>query len=147
MIRLIILSLLITQCTLAVKEDPPAPDFENTKQERLKISQTMASHQKYIRHCYGQALEKQQGGSLQGKLMVFFDVGPDGRASDVRVVPERSAINNPTLNRCLISGIQSWDFPVHPQGERMEVYYPFFFTDRPPAGMQKRMDRFQKLKK
>lgn len=78
--------------------------------------------------------------------MVQFQVGPDGRAVQPQVIEEKTTLHNENLNQCLFAGITSWDFPVSPDGGKMDIRFPFVFSDAPPAGMQNKMDKFEKLR-
>ncbi|MEM7646906.1 MAG: AgmX/PglI C-terminal domain-containing protein [Pseudomonadota bacterium] len=134
---------LLTFCT----STPEEMDQEATEQvDRKGIRKTMLAHRKYIGNCYGKTLVIPGNEDLKGTMTVQFNIGPDGRAREAKVVPERSSLQNPDLSRCLIKGLSSWDFPSHPQGIEVSVFYPFIFRANPPPNMQKKLDLYEKLK-
>ncbi len=137
---------LLAQCTTPVKEAPPAPEPAPPSVDRNKIRAAIGAHRKYLSYCYRKALTSENGAKLKGKVLVNFVVGPDGKATNPKMIPEKSTLKNKTLNKCLFAGITSWDFPVHPKGENLDISFPFQFSDLPPAGMQKKLDKFQNLR-
>lgn len=149
--KLIILFLLLSQCTTAEKKTSTTssaqPAQSRQKFDQTKIRQAVASHKKYLSNCYGQALMEKKSAKLAGAVLIRFTIGPDGRATSPAVVPEKSSIDNKTLNQCLFAGITSWDFPVHPDGLDLDTQYLFQFSDKPPARMQKTLDKFEKFRR
>lgn len=139
---LILIPLILVGCMTPEKPNTPAP----TPIDQTAISKTIASHKKYLSHCYGKAIMEKGGAHLTGTVLINFKVGPDGRAQQPRMIPEQSNLQNKNLNHCLFAGITSWDFPVHPEGKELDISYPFHFKNPPPAGMQKTLDRFEKLR-
>lgn len=129
----------------------PAPAEESQAQkdpkvDRAQIVKTISSHRHYLSQCYGKALTEKGSENLNGTLFVEFKIGPDGRASEPQVIQEKTDLTSPTLIQCLFAGIQSWDFPAHPDGEEIAVRYPFGFRANPPKQMQQKMDAFEKLR-
>ena len=145
---LVFLSFLWVQCSLhPIEEKENDPSLRSGRQvDKKGISQTIRSHHKYIRQCYGQILTKKGNEKSKGQVMLHFKIGPDGKAFETNTIPEKSSLKNDSLNQCLFAGLQSWDFPVHPDGEEVEVKYPLRFDDRPPADMQKKLNQFEKLR-
>lgn len=115
--------------------------------DRKGISQTMFRHRKHVSNCYGQALTKKGQEKLKGKIMMQFNIGQDGRARAVQALDKESTIQNSDLKDCIVKGLESWEFPIHPRGEVITVKYPLVFSDAPPSSMQNTLDRFEKLKK
>lgn len=147
MIRFLVLLLLLVQCTTPEKTDStPPPEKVESKVDRTEIRKTIASHKKYMSHCYGKALVSKNGAKLAGTVFVHFKIGPDGKALNPKMIPEKSTLQNESLNQCLFAGITSWDFPVHPDGLDLDIRYPFQFSELPPTGMQKTMDNFENLR-
>jgi hypothetical protein len=141
--------LLLTGCATSAPQREgalPPPQDRISPETRKQIRQAIVSHHKYMAYCYRQALTSQGGAHLKGKTVVHFVVGPDGKARNPKVVPEESSLQSPRLTECLFEGITSWDFPVHPKGEDMDIIFPFAFSERPPAGMQKKLDQFENLR-
>jgi len=115
--------------------------------DRKGISQTMFRHRKHMSHCYGEALTKKGQEKLKGKIMVQFNIGQDGRAREIQALNKESTIQDKDLNNCIVKGLESWEFPVHPKGEVITVKYPIVFSDAPPSSLQNTLDKFEKLKK
>ncbi len=143
---ILFLFLLLTQCATPPPEKPVEPAVEKPSVDRNKIKAAIGSHVKYLSYCYRKALTSEGGAQLKGKVVVNFVVGPDGKATQPKVLEDQSTLKNETLNQCLFAGLTSWDFPVHPEGEKLDILYPFVFSDKPPAGMQKKMDQFENLR-
>ncbi len=135
--------LLLAHCTSAPQ---PSAEPEVSKMDRSKIQKTIASHRKYLSHCYGKAIMKKEAAKLEGTVFVQFKVGPDGKAFQPQFIPERSTLKDDQLNNCLFAGLTSWDFPVHPEGLELDIRYPFQFKATAPAGMQKKLDQFKNLR-
>lgn len=150
-ILIIILFLGLTQCVMHSKyndkNEKPPQSSQEAAVDRAEIKKTISSHKGYMSRCYGQALMGKGSAKLTGTLFVGFTIGPDGKATAPHVIPEKTTIKSETLEKCLFAGITSWDFPAHPEGIDMDIRYPFVFSDRPPAGMQKTMDKFQSLRR
>ncbi len=119
---------------------------EAPKVDRKAISKTIQKHRKYMSHCYGKTITKKGNARIKGLTYVEFSIGPDGRAKNPKMVPEKSSLKNPALNACLFEGITSWDFPVDPTGKEITVIYPFRFNAKPPRNMQKKLDMFENLR-
>jgi hypothetical protein len=130
---------------------PPQTDMSDPEVleqvDREGINKTMYRHRKHVSNCYGQALLEKGQENLKGKIMMQFRIGLDGKAKDIEALKEESTIDNNSLNDCIISGLKSWDFPVHPQGKVITIKYPLVFSDAPPASMQQKLDQFEKVKK
>ena len=136
---------LLVGCASPQKEVEETP--VESKIDRQAIRQTIQSHKRYISHCYGQVLTEKGQEHIKGTLMVGFNIGQDGKAQSTQIRRERSTIKSPKLEKCIISGLTTWDFPVHPKGTDVSVNYPFVFRAQTPPNMQKKLDQFQKLKK
>lgn len=147
LLTLMIIGLAHCSSTPEPQSAKEAPAALVSKVDRKAIIQTIAGHKKYLSHCYGQTLTKKGNARLKGVVMVSFEIGPDGKARQPQVVPEKTSLINPSLNECLFAGLTSWDFPVHPKGEPVVVRYPFRFRDNPPGNMQNKLDQFEKLRK
>ena len=70
------------------------------------------SHRSAIEYCYQRALRKNP--NLKGKISVRFIISPSGSVKDVKILA--STLNDPSVERCIISKIKSWrDFgPIDP---------------------------------
>lgn len=141
-----LLFILLTQCTTPKKTTPLPPPTPQATIEPAKIKATIHAHRRYLSDCYGQALIKHPQKNATGTVFVEFKIGPDGKAFQPQVIASQSTLHLENLNQCLFAGIQSWDFPVHPNGEELTIKYPFQFNARPAAGMQKKLDQFERLR-
>ena len=139
------LLLVLASCSSTEKTTTKEPVVE--KIDRKAIRQTMLTHRRYIGDCYGRALMAKGNEHLKGTIMIGFDIGPDGKAHSAKVLKERSNIDNAQLSKCIIAGLETWDFPVHPKGIDVSVNYPFVFREAPPKNMQNKLDQFQKIKR
>ena len=138
----------LTHCSSAQKVEDQKPEPSPvSKVDRKAIIKTITSHKKYLSHCYGKTLTKKGNAALKGVVYISFEVGPDGAAKNPKMIDEKSSLKNEDLNKCLFAGITSWDFPVHPEGEPLEIRYPFRFRDTPPANMQNKLNQFEKLRR
>lgn len=139
-----ILVLFLISCS---STPPPTPEKKVTQSvDRQAIRKTMFTHRRYIQNCYGKALVKKGSEHLKGILVIGFKIGPDGKAHSTKVLDQRSNLKNEQLSHCIIAGLKTWDFPVHPEGIEVSVNYPFVFRDSPPKNMQQKLDQFQKIK-
>lgn len=147
--RFLALLILLIGCSSSPeveKTQETASKKETPKIDRTAISQTIQKHRKYMSHCYGKTMTKKGYARIKGLTYVEFSIGPDGRAKNPKMVPEKSTLKNPALNECLFEGITSWDFPVDPSGQEITVIYPFRFNAQPPRNMQKKLDMFENLR-
>lgn len=124
-----------------------ADQKSSSKMDSKGVRKTILSHRKYIGNCYGKTLTQKGSEHLKGAVMVNFVIGPDGKAHSARIIEEQSTIKSKALNDCLLAGLTSWDFPVHPDGKDVTINYPFVFRANPPANMQQKLDQFQKLRR
>ena len=135
-----LLLLFISNCTMTSK---PA-DTSNV--DRKGIKESIYSHRKEIRECYGSALAKKGNENLFGKVFVNFDINSEGKAQNAFVMKDKSTLNNPDLNKCLIANFENWSYPIPTDGQIVNVQYPLAFKDTPAKNMQKKMDQFKKIK-
>lgn len=86
--------------------------------------------------CYGKGAGK--GKHLpSGKLEVKFTVGVDGKVQAASIAS--SALENPSIEECLLGEIKGLSFPAPRGGGSVDVTYPFHFTQKPtkPTGKKK----------
>lgn len=76
------------------------------------VMSVVNSHRSAIEYCYQRALRKNP--NLRGKISVRFVISSSGNVKDVKVLA--STLNDPSVERCIISKIKSWrDFgPIDP---------------------------------
>ena len=134
------LLLFVSNCTLSSK---PADDANI---DRSGIKKSVYRHRKEIRECYGKTLAKKGSENLFGTVVLNFDINNEGKAQKTFIMKDKSTLNNPDLNTCLISNFEQWDFPVPKDGQVVNVQYPLSFKDTPARNMQQKMDQFKKIK-
>jgi outer membrane biosynthesis protein TonB len=76
------------------------------------VMKVINSHRSAIEYCYQRALRRDP--NLKGKVSIRFVIRPDGSISDAKVFA--STLNNPSVEKCIISKMRSWrDFgPIDP---------------------------------
>ncbi len=84
------------------------------------IKQNMAQ----IRYCYQRELSKNP--ALGGKITVKFVIAKDGTVSSATT--KSSTMNNPTVEQCINSRFQRFQFPEPKGGGIVIVSYPFIFS-------------------
>ena len=143
---LIGLTLLLASCSTPEKK-VDAPEAAKPKIDRQGIRESFKKHNRYIRSCYQKTLTANPDKKMTGKVTLSFDIDPSGKAQNASVVDKKTSLKDAFLNQCLIEGVSSWDWPVEPNGLTVNVIYPLLFNDKPPADMQNKLDKFQKLRK
>jgi len=93
------------------------------KMDQSKINAIIKSKQKALQDCYERELRKNP--NLQGKIVVRFTIGEDGKVSDVRI--ESDSMGNPEVSDCILSRIRRWIFPKPDEGS-VTVSVPFVFV-------------------
>lgn len=95
--------------------------------DREVIRRVILSHRAQIRYCYEKRLNTNPG--LQGKVVVEFVIGADGKVTSARAAEQTLA--DPEVANCLISKLKGWTFPEPKGGGVVVVTYPFLFK---PSG-------------
>ncbi len=70
-----------------------------------KVSEIINKHNAAIQYCYQRELK--QNPELKGKLVVRFTITPKGSTKNIKILS--STLNNPRVERCVISRIRRWD--------------------------------------
>jgi len=91
--------------------------------DATSIRNVVKSHMSEISTCYQRALKTQA--DLRGRLLVNWDVSPDGRVVSVVVAPAGPGSNH-DLAACVDSAVQHWEFPQG--GSTVQVSYPFMLN-------------------
>jgi len=120
---------------LAAPERPPAdpepirarvqvPPIETDDREYQEaISRTMRRYAGRFEQCYERQLRVQP--TLNGKVVLEFDIEPSGRVSNARI--SSSSMADPELDACLVQAIERARFPVS-DGETVSISYPLIFN-------------------
>ncbi|MCB0369737.1 MAG: AgmX/PglI C-terminal domain-containing protein, partial [Bdellovibrionales bacterium] len=83
-----------------------------------------------IRGCYNKELnrlDKVGRKSLEGKVVLKWDIVNNGIAKDVRVVS--STLGSAEIEKCIAERLATIIFPDPPKGTTAEVVYPFVFKN------------------
>ncbi len=95
-----------------------------TKEE---VGNIIHSHVSEIRYCYESAMIKNP--DIQGKLIVDFVI--QGKGANAGVVKSakinNSTLNDPSVDKCILSHLTKWKFPKPKGGVEVAVTYPFLF--------------------
>jgi TonB family protein len=91
-----------------------------TQQEVLRVINRVQSQAKY---CYEKELTKNP--NLEGKVTTFFEIGPTGAVSWVKI--SDSTMGNADVEKCLERVVQRLRFPPCKGGGTAEITYPWIF--------------------
>lgn len=127
LVQFCLAALIFTGCASKKVTPVPAEIPEDSKinvtteltEDSLLIPLTMRTHMPRFAQCYRALIAEE--GSIEGKMIVRFDVAESGDISSVNV--PRSQI--PALNPCIIEKVQSIKFPA--RKERATISYPLWF--------------------
>jgi outer membrane biosynthesis protein TonB len=90
-----------------------------------KVRNVVDRHQIQLQRCYQQAAKVLPPSSpLQGRVDVQFVIMPNGTANNVRAVA--NSTGSDSLAGCVVSLIESWEFPS-PGAEEIAFVWPFVF--------------------
>ena len=104
-----------------------APAFAQDKAYHEQVRHSVETHIQDIKTCFDQVLRKKPG--LKGKVVLEWQISIGGRVENAKV--KSSTIEIKSLQECLLTKLQSWQFPLPPAGEPINVSYPFVLA--PPA--------------
>ncbi|MCX6131498.1 MAG: AgmX/PglI C-terminal domain-containing protein [Proteobacteria bacterium] len=74
--------------------------------------------------CYQE--EKKRDAKAFGKILLVFDILPDGHTDAVRLLA--SSLKSPVMEGCLVGKVESWIFSRPIDGKPITVRYPFSFS-------------------
>ena len=103
-----------------------APEVESSDVDRNALARYVKARLKAIQNCYEKELKRNP--SLKGKVLVRFNIRPNGRTGDIEI--EENTLGSDAVASCIRTVIRSWVFPFKPEDE-VPVAYPFVFS---PAG-------------
>jgi TonB family protein len=87
----------------AIEEGPGGA--KSSGRDREQIMAVVHSHSSAIQACYQRGLKRDP--DLRGKIVVRFTINYLGKVTKVNVV--NSTLNNPSVERCVVSRIRRWD--------------------------------------
>lgn len=91
-----------------------------TKEE---VGKVIHDHMNEIRYCHDQALIVNP--KVEGKISLYFVIGPNGRVNTAKV--QQSTSNDSNLDQCIMKRLVTWQFPRPKGGINVPVTYPFIF--------------------
>jgi pSer/pThr/pTyr-binding forkhead associated (FHA) protein/outer membrane biosynthesis protein TonB len=91
---------------------------------RQQILEVVQKHVGEISYCYEKALFDEP--SLEGKLLMFWEINAGGAVTDVRI--KSGSMRSNQVNRCVMSNIRTWIFPKPKGGGVVQVTFPFVFN-------------------
>jgi TonB family protein len=105
-------------------EDEPAPPVPQGE-ERRAIGDYIRDNSGDVRDCYARRLQDRP--TLQGKLVVRFDIGASGKV----VGASADGIADKDLQICVVQAVRKWEFEKPQSGGKLRVAYPFKFEPQP----------------
>jgi len=95
--------------------------------DKAVVERVVRRHRAQIKYCYELELMRTPG--LEGKLVMQWVIGPDGKVRSAKSRAEGTTLANPALTRCIINKIRSWVFPTPKGGGVVVVNWPFLFKE------------------
>jgi outer membrane biosynthesis protein TonB len=100
---------------------PPVPQGD----ERRAIAGFIRDKYDDVRDCYARRLQERP--TLQGKLVVRFDIGPRGKV----IGATAEGIADRELVLCVVTLVRKWEFDKPQAGGKLRIAYPFKFEPQP----------------
>ena len=95
--------------------------------DKAVVERVVRRHRAQIKYCYELELMRTPG--LEGKLVMQWVIGKDGRVTSAKSRAEGTTLANPALTRCIVNKIRSWAFPSPKGGGVVIVNWPFLFKE------------------
>ena len=99
------------------------PEVDSSEVSPKALGRFIQSRKASIQACYEKELKRYP--TLKGRVMVRFNLKPNGRAGDVEV--DESTLGSEGVSSCIITTIRGWKFPFEPSDD-VPVSYPFIFS-------------------
>ncbi|RKG63132.1 TonB family protein [Corallococcus sp. CA054B] len=99
------------------------PEVDSSEVKPKELARHIQSRKASIQRCYENGLKRDP--SLKGKVMIRFDLTPQGRVSNVEV--EESTLRSDEVINCIKTTMRAWTFPFKPSDD-VPVSYPFIFS-------------------
>jgi outer membrane biosynthesis protein TonB len=96
--------------------DPPPPP---AGEEKRLIGEYVAAHTDDVRDCYSRRLLERP--TLQGRLLVRFDIGPAGRILGATA----EGLGDSQLVLCVVAAVRRWEFERPRSGGKLRIAFPF----------------------
>lgn len=103
------------------EEEAPSP---STVDQKTRIATAVRKARGQVQACYERGLVKQP--KLEGTIEVHLSIGATGAVSAVSDV-SKTAFDDPTVVACVVKQLKAVKFGPSPDGQPVEVKYPFVF--------------------
>jgi hypothetical protein len=113
---------MIIEEEVTANEPPPPPPIGD---EKRAIGDFIRQNSDPIQDCYSRRLQERP--TLQGKLVVRFDIGPNGKV----IGAAADGIHDRELIICVVKSVRTWEFAKPASGGKLRVAYPFKFEPQP----------------
>lgn len=100
----------------------------STKIDRDGIRSVFKKHSAHFQQCYQEALKEDD--TLSGKVMLDFDINPDGSVGRSGVNEGRSTLHSEILEACLLATLKSKIFPANDKDTIFQIFYPIVFNNK-----------------
>lgn len=94
--------------------------------QRETVRMVIRAHLPAVQRCYQDLLATT---SAQGRIVVQFTIGPDGRVA--RALVSASDLGHPPLDACVVAAVETWRFPRPAGGGFVVVSHPFELKTAP----------------
>ncbi|MDE0883738.1 MAG: AgmX/PglI C-terminal domain-containing protein, partial [Myxococcota bacterium] len=95
--------------------------------DRKVVERVVRRHRAQIKYCYELELMRTPG--LEGKLVMQWVIGPNGRVRSAKARTQGTTLANDALTRCIINKIRAWAFDKPRGGGVVVVNWPFLFKE------------------
>jgi pSer/pThr/pTyr-binding forkhead associated (FHA) protein len=95
--------------------------------DRKVVERVVRRHRAQIKYCYELELMRTPG--LEGKLVMQWVIGPNGRVRSAKARTEGTTLANDALTRCIVNKIRAWAFDKPRGGGVVVVNWPFLFKE------------------
>ncbi|RKH05539.1 TonB family protein [Corallococcus sp. CA053C] len=99
------------------------PEVDSSEVKPKDLARFIQRMKSSIQRCYEKELKRDP--TLKGRVMVRFNLKPDGRAGNIEV--DESTLGSEGVSSCIITTIRGWKFPFQPSDD-VPVSYPFIFS-------------------
>lgn len=100
--------------------------IESVDEYRSYISEFVGLYKSDVKACEIQ--ERKKNKKLDGKMVMYWEVGEDGVASDFS--RGKDTLDNGDLYHCLEKKMMAWKFPKPPLDRPIELQHEFSFSSK-----------------
>jgi len=105
----------------------PVPEkIESVDEYKAYLREFVALHRRDIKGCELQ--ERMKNKKLDGRMVMYWEVGEDGVASDFS--RGKDTLDNNDVYHCLEKKIMAWKFPKPPMDRPLELDHEFSFSSK-----------------